>query len=255
MYSFLVSLLRPYFLLLVLIGVALWWLTRRAKPGRARAMLLWSPYLLLVAVSSPLTAYYVVGSLEWQYPVLWKRPADAQAIVVLGASYLQSNRFRDEPELDRIGRVRVEAAARYFHDGEPIPVLTSGGVLVPEMADYPIANLMRDLLFRLGVPPGNIWTETRSKTTYENAVECAAILREKGIRRIVLVTDATHLPRAVACFRAQGLDVIPSGCYHIASGWELSWDNLQPNVDCLDAVDKAAHEWIGSLWYRLCGRL
>src|SRR5262249_37927778 len=57
-----------------------------------------------------------------------------------------------------------------------------------------------------------------SRTTYENAVESARLLNDRDMPRVVLVTDAAHLRRAVACFRKQGLDVIPCGSHYRALG-------------------------------------
>jgi uncharacterized SAM-binding protein YcdF (DUF218 family) len=54
------------------------------------------------------------------------------------------------------------------------------------------------------------WMDDRSHDTAENAVRTAEMLQPAGVRRIALVTDATHIPRAAAAFRAAGFDVIPA---------------------------------------------
>ena len=46
------------------------------------------------------------------------------------------------------------------------------------------------------------WVESTSRDTHENAVNTLALLRPAGIREIVLVTHATHMPRALREFRA-----------------------------------------------------
>jgi len=52
--------------------------------------------------------------------------------------------------------------------------------------------------------------ENDSENTAENAFYSAEILREKNIKTIILVTSAMHMPRSVALFEAQGLNVIPA---------------------------------------------
>jgi uncharacterized SAM-binding protein YcdF (DUF218 family) len=64
---------------------------------------------------------------------------------------------------------------------------------------------MATLLSELGVPRDAILLEPSSRNTYQNAVNTRAILEVQGIDRVLLVTSAFHMRRAVAAFQA--LDV------------------------------------------------
>ena len=67
---------------------------------------------------------------------------------------------------------------------------------------------MADLQRKAGVPDKHlILTEKRSRSTRENAAYGAVILRQHGIKRIVLVVEAQSMPRASACFRKEGIEV------------------------------------------------
>ena len=81
---------------------------------------------------------------------------------------------------------------------------------------------MRDFLVRTGIDPSGVVVEGRSRSTYENAVECGKLLRARGLRRVILVTEASHMDRAVRCFRKQGIDAIPSACRYRATELNLS---------------------------------
>ena len=61
----------------------------------------------------------------------------------------------------------------------------------------------------MGVPAEAIWLQTESRNTYEDAVYSARLLKDKGVRRILLVTSAWHMPRSLGLFQAQGLEVVP----------------------------------------------
>ena len=50
------------------------------------------------------------------------------------------------------------------------------------------------------------WTEDRSRDTRENAAATVALLRAAGVRQIVLVTHASHMPRAMRLARIAGLN-------------------------------------------------
>jgi uncharacterized SAM-binding protein YcdF (DUF218 family) len=70
------------------------------------------------------------------------------------------------------------------------------------------AVALRVLQQEYGVKPQ--WVEDRSRDTGENARNMAGLLLPLGVRRITLVTDAWHMPRAVAEFRRAGFDVLPA---------------------------------------------
>jgi uncharacterized SAM-binding protein YcdF (DUF218 family) len=133
-------------------------------------------------------------------------------------------------------------------------ILLSGGAI--DGAGSPsAAAIMRDFLIGQGVNGSLIEVEEDSQNTYENAVGCNKILRDRGVHRIVLVTDASHMPRASACFRKQGLEVTPSPCGHMANEYHFGWLDLIPSVGSAALVDMAWHEWLGISFYWIRGRI
>ena len=65
----------------------------------------------------------------------------------------------------------------------------------------------RRLLQQAGVPPSAIILEPKAKTTRENALDTIPILREKGVKNVVLVTSWYHSRRALKCFRHYAPDI------------------------------------------------
>ena len=98
---------------------------------------------------------------------------------------------------------RVQHAAALWQEAAAPLVLLSGGGEGPR----PEAHVMRELAVAAGVPAGSLLIEAGSRNTFENAVFCARLLRERGLGRVLVVTDAYHLLRARLLFRAAGLDV------------------------------------------------
>lgn len=124
----------------------------------------------------------------------------AGAIVVLGARVLPGG----IPSGSLVAR--VEQGAALFHAGlAPLLVLSGGGA-----AERAEAEVAYALATGLGVPGGACLLETESRSTAENARHSARLLRERGIREIILVTDPFHLLRASHHFRREGLAVAPS---------------------------------------------
>jgi uncharacterized SAM-binding protein YcdF (DUF218 family) len=109
-----------------------------------------------------------------------------------------------------------------------------------------------NLLARLGVDPARVYMENRPRTTSEDALYCAALLKPKPSERWLLVTSALHMPRAVGCFRAAGFQVEP---------YPVHFETRSPNAFAwfassfaLSHLDTAAKEWIGLVAYRLMGK-
>ena len=96
--------------------------------------------------------------------------------------------------------------------------------------------------------------ETGSQNTRENAEFSKSLLAAKGAKRLLLVTSAFHMPRAVPCFRKLGMQVTPVPTDY-QSGWEhpeppLGW---LPDAEHLFRSKFALKEWLGLIVYRLRG--
>ncbi|MGV8856582.1 MAG: YdcF family protein [Pseudomonas sp.] len=109
-----------------------------------------------------------------------------------------------------------------------------------------------DALVSMGVPRSRFEIDNTSRNTCENAVESKRIAGDLPSQQWLLVTSASHMPRAVACFRAVGFAVVPYPVDYrtLSTGW------LHPPASAsigLSMLDLAAHEWVGLLTYRLSG--
>ena len=125
-------------------------------------------------------------------------PAPYDAIVVLGCRVPQA--------AGGALRRRAETAARAFHDTGAECVIASGG---RRWQGVPEASALRDLLVALGVPAARIVRELWSLSTIENASYTVELLRAGSLHRVALVTCDWHMPRALACFVACGVEPSP----------------------------------------------
>lgn len=114
--------------------------------------------------------------------------------------------------------------------------------------------LTKKLLVQLGLPAERIEMEEKSRTTAENARYSLEALKPKPGERWLLVTSASHMPRAVGTFRAVGFDVIPYPVDYRTYG--LSAVTIFPEsvAEGFELVDTATHEWIGLIGYWLTGK-
>lgn len=254
MYRILNELLQPYTLLVLLLLAAYLNLWRRRRETRRRLTLLAVPLALLLIVSTPAVSYLAFATLERQFEPLRAPPREKHAIVVLGGWLLGSDDFRARPVLSAETVERCfEAAELYRRSGRCLVVATGGAI--DDYDPTSIARLMRDFLVGQGVSPADVLEEGASFSTYENATECHKLLSERGITRVVLVTDALHLRRAAGCFRQVGFDVTPAPCNYQTSRFEVRPSTFLPSVGAARGSQQVFHEWLGLCWYWLHGRL
>jgi len=147
---------------------------------------------------------------------------------------------------------RIVGAVRLYNRLR-IPVIVSGGRVYAD-ADVAVATVSRRFLIELGVPDHDIIVEDQSRDTAENARFTAAICRQRGFSRPILLTVAYHLPRSLLAFDAAHLTVTPIPAYFIGSTeitW--SWHLLLPKAGALHTAATAFHEYLGIVYYRLIG--
>lgn len=253
-YSIAGYLVEPYSLLLLFLWASTLWMIWRSEPVRGKGCV-FAAVLLLTLASMPVSALLVSWPLESRYPYQASRLETAQVIVVLGGGQrlLVPDRRKVFPAEDTVER--CIHAVDLYQQGPALPVLVSGGNLPPLEEGPSLAQTMANFLQLLHVDPQHIFQENHSTNTYENAVFSAEIMRQHGWRRAILVTAALHMERARRAFEKQGVEVIPSPSQPTTETFEWSWEYLAPSVGGLAMLKRAAHEWIGLLWYKLNGRI
>jgi len=228
---------------------------------RLHATALLGALLLLWLGGSRWVAVSLVRSLESRYPSI-ADPTPAPAIVVLGGGTMPAVSPRAAVEMGGSGDRLLEAARLYRAGKAPRIVVSSGridwsGTQTPESAD------MAEILAFLGVPREAVLEEHQSRNTYENAVETRRLLASEGIDRVLLVTSAIHMPRAVALFRCAGFDVIPVPAGFWAGDEDPSGFGdgslegvllaVLPDVDSLENTTRALKEYLGLALSRIRG--
>jgi uncharacterized SAM-binding protein YcdF (DUF218 family) len=220
----------------------------RKRWPRLSGILIVGSLLGLLVLSTAAGARLFVTPLEQRaIPLAAARSTGAQAIVVLGGGRLRNAPEyggRDSPSLIALGRLRYAAK---LHRDTGLPILVTGGA--PEGASESEAAVMARVLredFRIPVQ----WLEQASDNTAENAEFSARLLKQAGVQRILLVTDALHMPRSQTIFTRYGLQVVPAPTTFVSHN-SLSPIDFLPSGDALRLSHYAMHEWIGLCWYQL----
>lgn len=153
--------------------------------------------LLLILVLVGTTAYLGIVAM-----VCWKEAnvppvEEYDAIIVLGAQ------VKPDGELSLQLKWRLDAAAEAWKE-HPCWIAVCGARGSNEPVEE--AYAMRDYLIAQGVAPEMILTDAESYNTRQNIDHAAALLRDKDVARVVVVTSDYHLPRALALAEDAGLE-------------------------------------------------
>ncbi len=203
-------------------------------------------------------------SLERRYPPLTSQ-IEADVIVVLGGATRPQSYPRPIHEMNEAGDRLLYALHLYQQGVAPKLLLSGGGAAYGEWDRPAEAETMAAILMTMGMPSEDLWLETASRNTHENAVESLNFLNEQEVERIVLVTSASHMRRSVAVFERQGAIVIPAPTdyqvtqvdwdFYLTPSLQIQLNNLVPNAGDFDVTTSIIREYIGFVIYRMKGWL
>lgn len=246
------SKIGPYFLYPLSLALALAMLGfSKRRFGRIALAL---SIALLWTASTPLVAKWFLRSLEMQYaPQEIAALPHADAIAVLAGALLAPVPPRMDFELGE-GSDRPWYAARLFKAGKAPKVIVSGGNVFDQAGVQPEAYYIRIFMGELGVPAEAVILDAESRNTRENALQTKRLMDANGFGRVLLVTSAAHMPRALGAFRAAGIDAIPAPTDYrsVQYAGPLLLDIL-PSAEALSMFTSALNEYLGQAVYRMRG--
>ena len=205
-----------------------------------------------LAWSMPGTSLCLGGMLENRYPYL---PAEempaADAIVVLGGNTANNRPNWFESYDPETAVARIDRAAELYRAGRAPRVVLSGGALEGDVSE---AQGMAHGLRQMGVPESALLLENHSRNTYENAGLTRERLEQNGIRTVLVVTSALHMPRAMAVFHKQGVAVVAApNPPQIVLPPDPALRKWWPDARTMDASRSIIKEYVGLMVYRLRG--
>lgn len=245
---FVKHLLMPPGVLLLLLVFA-WWF-RRSRPRLAGACFALGAGGFWL-MSLPVMVQWGANALEREPPLAreeWATLAQrADAIIVLGAGRERGDPAWGADQPTGVALERERYAAR-LAKASGLPILTSGGLHygTPPSEARLMADSLRD---DFGVPVR--WQEERSRTTWENAQFSAEVLLPEGVKRVVVVTQAWHMPRAVWSFQKAGFEVVPAPMGFLGGDNAEPLGGWMPEFKAIWRSGQLLNEAVGQIGYSL----
>jgi uncharacterized SAM-binding protein YcdF (DUF218 family) len=233
------TLLMAFFLLACLL--------MKLKKRRAAIRLLVADLVIFLLVSTAYLPQYLAERLERQYIPLdvnsIRAGKEKVYIHVLGSGYSLNSALPATARLGLTAQGRLAEGIRLFRQIDNSILVTSAGSLRNSETQAVVA---RKAAILLGVDSNRIATLNTPNTTLEEAAAMAKLAGKNAT--VIVVTDATHMPRAMKFFKAAGLLPLAAPTnYRIhkeVMGFGIKWWPQLGNISLMDLV---IHEFLGNL--------
>lgn len=235
----------PFLLLAIGAGLMLLWFSRFQKTGKVMISAGW---LALFLLSLQPVADGLLRPIESRYPT-WQETRKVDYIVVLGGGYTWNPEWAPSSNLISNSLPRLNEGIRLWRANPGSKLIFTGAHALTNPVST--AEVGARVAESLGVPRADIITLEQPKDTEEEAL---AVKRAIGNAPFLLVTSASHLPRAMIFFQRVGLDPLPAPANQLAIDSPLNpWEYALPSPVWLMHSDRVGYETLGRIWQWLKG--
>lgn len=235
----------PFLLLVMALGLALLWFSRFQRTGKICLSLSWLALLLL---SLQPVADGLLKPIENSYPT-WQGDERVKYVVVLGGGYTWNDSWAPSSNLINNSLPRLTEGIRLWQQNPGAKMIFTGAAAKANPVSTGEAGAR--VAESLGVPRSEIIVLDRPKDTEEEAAE---VKKAIGDAPFLLVTSASHLPRAMIFFRHAGLHPLPAPANQLAIDSPLNpWERIIPSPLWLMHSDRVGYETLGRIWQWLKG--
>ena len=242
LHKFLPILLSPLFVIMAVLLLAVWWKRRR--------LVLLAICSLWVA-SMPLTGKYLMAQLE-RGQVLQQPNAvpQADAIVVL-SGILTAVEGEGGLQTEWLDPDRYFGGLALYKAGKAPKLIFTRGQLPWTDNIEPEGEYLKRKAIEDGVPSSQILLTDIVENTEDEAIATRALLKDNDDAKVLLVTSAFHMPRAMDVFLAQGLDVVPYPVDFKVRAEKSTFMSYLPSARALAQTSLFVREMLGRAYYNV----
>ncbi len=232
-------------LLLLVWGIV----TRRRLPLLGALAVLW-------VAGTPITADLLLNIFESRYPEISIEAApSADAIVVLGGIYFRAEGAERGDWGDSVDRFEMGLD---LYRAEKAPVLLLSAAATPADGGPGEGEILHGFAVERGLPPDCVVITPPAPSTQAEARVVRELLDRYGWRRVLLVTSAFHMPRAMMLFEREGVEAIAVPTDYMSGGCTAGTNALvrclTPDAGALHGTQTALREAMGYGFYWLRAR-
>jgi uncharacterized SAM-binding protein YcdF (DUF218 family) len=149
---------------------------------------------------------------------------------------------------------RLMQAIKLYKLGKVKKIVFTGGDTTILQDGNNEADVIKQYLFDIGIPAEDLIFENESRNTHENATFVFKLLKPTESEKILLITSAFHMKRALGCFRKAGMNPDYFVADRFSGERKFTPDNLLvPGTQTLDRWNLLIHELSGFAIYKIMG--
>ena len=174
-------------------------------------------------------------------------PADTALILVLGFGHNDAPGRPPNSVLTAGALSRVTEGVRLWRTQPNSTLAVSGAALYRTLSH---AQAMKNMSLVLGVPEENITMFDETLDTADEIRTAARYIKNSKPNeqeRLVVVSSATHLPRAALMLQRESVMHTMAPTDYLAGN--APWYRFGSGA--LYSFDRAVHEWVGMAWYKI----
>lgn len=248
--------------ILLLMAYGLLSFLAKVSPPKKKKLLFSTPRLRLITLIVtifvgfnlvvPILPYYAVQALEHRFPQPEAQDLNPEVIIVLGGWQGTGASFTspDTPPISSAGDRLI--AGLILAQKFPQAKLYFPGGLKMDQIGASEDEISRAVIEGLDLPTSQIIIEGESRNTAENASYVRAMMDDSRQGQVVLITSASHMPRAIGSFEKEGLNPLAYPVDYKTHAEEMPWTLVYKQGQAL--MGTALHEWVGLMAYYVTGR-
>jgi len=219
--------------------------------GSAKRGFRWiiSAFAIFVVLSYPPVAHRLICHLENTPPMESNISKSIKYVHILGHGHYDDMQLPVSSRLFEGGMKRVVEGAVLYHKYPHLKLVVTGSIGIFDK--YPYTASAVELLQSLGVPKEAIVSTIKTKDTKEEAKFIKSIV---GKNRYILITSASHMPRALEIMKKEKLNPIADTTDYHCTHTKINLF-VPPSLQALELSNKAIHEYLGRAWEGLKSKI
>ncbi|MFA0076667.1 envelope biogenesis factor ElyC [Vibrio artabrorum] len=233
----------PAMLILAFLGLALVMFTTKRKTG---CLVTLSALCGIFLIAFQPVSSQLLMPMERQHTAFLPIDDTVDYVMVLGSGHVVDDQIPPTSELSRTGLMRLTEGIRILRLYPGAKLILSGYGGGTEVSN---ARMMAKVALSLGVSKPDIILLETAKDTWEEARQAAAFVKNK---KMILVTSASHMSRALNEFHNAGINPLPAPTNYLAQeGIVEPWNKYMPKALYLEQTERYWHERMGLIWQSL----